>query len=120
MTTYISYDDAVTQICNMLIEVSPDYDTPRMRLSVQSFVKKVLDYCHRDDFPDTLLYTAVDFVMKNIEREAIAKDAPVKAIQEKDNRIEFAVNSVPVYGIASDEEFKLLRPTLNLYRRLAR
>lgn len=120
MTTYISFDDAVTQICNILIGVSPDYDTPRMRLSVQSFVKKVLDYCHRDDFPDTLLYTAVDFVMKNIERESITKDAPVKAIQEKDNRIEFAVNSVPVYGLASDEEFKLLRPALNLYRRLAR
>lgn len=70
MAMYISYNGVVTQICNMLIEASLDYDTPRIRLFVQSFVKKVFDYCHRDDFPDTLLYTAIDFAMKNSAREA--------------------------------------------------
>ena len=69
MAMYINYDGVVTQICNMLIEASLDYDNPRIRLSVQSFVKKVFDYCHCDDFPDTPLYTAIDFVMKNSGRE---------------------------------------------------
>ena len=62
---YISQEEANAAIYGKIMEVKGDYngmvgESPiindtKLRMYVEKFVVDVMDYCHREDFPDSLI-----------------------------------------------------------------
>ena len=93
--------------------------------ATEKLVLDILDYCHREDFPVALVYTAVDLVGKRLddlqadsEEEGIAARGPLSSIKMDDTEFTFAVNSVSATGILSDYDFDSIKSKLNLYRKV--
>lgn len=95
--------------------------------ATEKLVMDVLDYCHREDFPVALVYTAVDLVGKRlddlqssadeVEEGDIPTRGPLSSIKMDDTEFSFAVNSVSASGVLSDYDFDSIKAKLNLYRR---
>lgn len=91
---------------------------------VTKFVEDVLAYCHRCDFPEPLIYTAVELIMKRFKDEIsatesdIGTNAPLSEIKMDDTSFKFAVASVDLSAIASEQLFNSLKNKLNLYRKV--
>ena len=95
--------------------------------ATEKLVMDVLDYCHREDFPVALVYTAVDLVGKRLddlqssadeaEEGDIPTRGPLSSIKMDDTEFSFAVNSVSASGVLSDYDFDSIKAKLNLYRR---
>lgn len=95
--------------------------------ATEKLVMDILDYCHREDFPATLVYTAVDLVGKRLddlqssaeaEEGDIPNRGPLSSIKMDDTEFSFAVNSVSASGVLSDYDFDNIKAKLNLYRRV--
>ncbi|EKU79156.1 hypothetical protein [Veillonella seminalis] len=120
LVTYISVETAIEQIINRLI-VSADFDgvTPLQRLQIEQFVYDIVDYCHRDDFPTTLVLTVANLIaMHFITEPEHMGTGPLKALEENDTRFEFAVADADTTDLLSNQLFGKIRPKLNLYRKL--
>lgn len=99
---------------------------------VEKLVFDVLDYCHRDDFPDALIYTCVDLVLKRLsDAEAAAENIesdttvlPLSEIKMDDTSFKFYTGSIKSttapdnVGLLSDLDFDSIKPRLNLYRKV--
>ena len=95
--------------------------------ATEKLVMDILDYCHREDFPVALVYTAVDLVGKRLddlqssadeaEEGDIPTRGPLSSIKMDDTEFSFAVNSVSASGVLSDYDFDSIKAKLNLYRR---
>lgn len=118
--------EEATQKITELIQNLQDAENPPnenlIKFRVEKFVNDVLDYCHREDFPETLIYSAVDLLNKNFADESASSDtgiiAPIKKISQDDTSFEFAVDNVSTAGVASDSDFDSIKPRLNLYRKV--
>lgn len=96
--------------------------------AVEKLVSDMLDYCHREDFPMALVYTAVDLVVKRLDdlQDASAEDTgqgisargPLSSIKMDDTEFGFAVENVSASGVLSDYDFDSIKARLNLYRRV--
>ena len=103
---------------------SPDGNL--LAFASEKLVADILDYCHREDFPDTLVYTVVDLVMKRLADESAGEDSelgfstpgPLSDIKMDDTEFRFAVNNVNATAVLSDLSFDAIKPKLNLYRRV--
>ena len=92
-----------------------------LNFRVEKFVNDVLDFCHREDFPETLIYSAVDLIRKGFSDESEGDggiNAPISEIKQDDTSFKFAVNSVSTSGLASDYDFDSIKPRLKLYRKV--
>lgn len=95
--------------------------------ATEKLVMDILDYCHREDFPAALVYTAVDLVGKRLDDLQSSADeakegdiptrGPLSSIKMDDTEFSFAVNSVSASGVLSDYDFDNIKAKLNLYRR---
>lgn len=95
--------------------------------ATEKMVMDILDYCHREDFPVALVYTAADLVGKRLddlqssadeaEEGDIPTRGPLSSIKMDDTEFSFAVNSVSASGVLSDYDFDSIKAKLNLYRR---
>ena len=93
--------------------------------ATEKLVMDILDYCHRDDFPVALVYTAVDLVNKRLddlqsvddEDGGIPTRGPLSSIKMDDTEFSFAVNNVSASGVLSDYDFDSIKAKLNLYRK---
>ncbi len=99
---------------------------------IEKLVLDILDYCHRDDFPDALLYTCVDLVLKRLsDAEAAAENMesdttvlPLSEIKMDDTSFKFYTGSIKSttapdnIGLLSDLDFDSIKPRLNLYRKV--
>lgn len=91
---------------------------------VTKFVEDVLAYCHRCDFPLPLIYTAVEVIIKRFKDEVsaaesdIGTNAPLSEIKMDDTSFKFAVASIDLSAIASEQLFNSLKSKLNLYRKV--
>ena len=98
---------------------------------VEKLVFDVLDYCHRKDFPEALIYTCVDLILKRLaDEEAAAPDEsgavalPLSEIKMDDTSFkfdtEFAAKTIASdnVGLLSDLDFDSIKPRLNLYRKV--
>ena len=98
---------------------------------VEKLVFDVLDYCHRKDFPEALIYTCVDLILKRLaDAEAAAPDEsgavalPLSEIKMDDTSFkfdtEFAAKTIASdnVGLLSDLDFDSIKPRLNLYRKV--
>ena len=99
---------------------------------IEKLVLDILDYCHRTDFPEALIYTCVDLILKRLnDSELAAEDSdtsvaalPLSEIKEDDTSYKFdtsfAVKTTATdnVGLLSDLDFDSIKPRLNLYRKV--
>ena len=89
---------------------------------VTKLVEDILAYCHRCDFPEPLIYTVVEVLMKQFKDEISANDvgtnAPISEVKMGDSSFKFAVATVDLSVVASEGLFNTLKAKLNLYRKV--
>lgn len=92
----------------------------------------VLDYCHRKDFPEALIYTCADLILKRLaDFEMVSGDSdtavaalPISEIKQDETsykfNTDFAVKTTATdnVGLLADLDFDSIKPRLNLYRKL--
>lgn len=94
----------------------------------EKLVLDVLDYCHRTDFPEALIYTCVDLILKRMNDSETAADyaengLPFSEIKMDDTFFKFntgvtkTVTNPGNVGLLSDSDFNSIKPRLNLYRK---
>ena len=93
--------------------------------AAEKLVSDMLDYCHREDFPMALVYTAVDLVGKRLEdmqddadSQGISVRSPLSSIKMDDTEFSFAVENVSASGVLSDYDFDSIKGKLNIYRKV--
>ena len=93
--------------------------------ATEKLVRDMLDYCHREDFPMALVYTAVDLVGKRLEdmqddadSQGISVRSPLSSIKMDDTEFSFAVENVSASGVLSDYDFDSIKGKLNIYRKV--
>lgn len=92
---------------------------------VEKLVADILDYCHRADFPEPLVYSAVDLIRKRLADEdtagnelGVPTNAPLSSVKMDDTEFKFAVSNVDPAGCLADLDFATLKPKLNRWRKL--
>lgn len=110
-----------------LLRGTENLNEAQATFATEKLVMDILDYCHREDFPVALVYTAVDLVGKRLddlqspadeaEEGDIPTRGPLSSIKMDDTEFSFAVNSVSASGVLSDYDFDSIKAKLNLYRR---
>lgn len=116
---YITADEAVAK----LIETA---ETLRGQLAAESaaeiyarhIVGYVLDYCHRNDFPEALILTGATLIGAWLDDAANGGRRALKSIKQNDTEFQFAVADTASAGSTMDTDLEALRPKLNLYRRV--
>lgn len=99
----------------------------------EKLVLDILDYCHRKDFPEALIYTCVDLILKRLSDYEMAANGdsdtavislpPLSEIKEDDTSYKFdtslAIKTAATdnVGLLSDLDFDSIKPKLNLYRK---
>ncbi|MBQ1622422.1 MAG: hypothetical protein II093_08225 [Selenomonas sp.] len=103
-------------------EQKPNSDT--LAAYIEKLVTDILDYCHRDDFPDALVYTVVELVQKRLTDAASAAagmaggtHGPLQSVKMDDTEFHFAVSSVDPAACLSELSFESIKPKLKLYRK---
>jgi hypothetical protein len=116
----VTQEEAVQSITEKLSVCKPMLEIDgAIHFYIEKLVVDMLDYCHRTDFPNALVYTAVDAIVKRIDDEAdAAGGAPVKSLTMDDTSFTFAVSDEDNTQLISDAYFKSLYPKLNLYRKV--
>ena len=125
---------AVALITARVIRLTPEKPLNPNEISfwVEKLVLDILDYCHRDDFPDALVYTCVDLVLKRLaDAEAAAENVesdttvlPLSKIKMDDTEFDFYTGTIKSttapdnIGLLSDLDFDSIKPRLNIYRKL--
>lgn len=111
-----------------LLRGAENLNEAQATFATEKLIMDILDYCHREDFPVALVYTAVDLVGKrldsitsqesNDEMSAMSTAGPLSSIKMGDTQFEFAVNNAEAYGLLSDYDFSSIKAKLNLYRKV--
>ena len=103
-----------------------------LEFRITKLVEDILAYCHRRDFPESLIYTAVELIFKRLDDILVAAkytaenegNAPLSKVKMDDTEFDFdtsiqvALQKVDVNSIVDEKLFDSLKPRLNLYRRL--
>lgn len=100
---------------------------------VEKLVIDILDYCHRKNFPEALIYICVDLILKRLADYEMAADSvdsdtavvlsPLSEIKEDETSYKFdtdlAIKTTATdnVGLLSDLDFDSIKPRLNLYRK---
>ena len=111
---------AITQKIQIL-EFSKQLNTEELQFWIEKLVLDILDYCHRCDFPEALIYTCVDLIRKRLSDADNREESligPLSEIKQDDTSFKFAVDNVDVSGLLSDLAFDSIKPRLNLYRKV--
>ncbi|WP_251455266.1 hypothetical protein [Veillonella intestinalis] len=122
MVSYISINDAIAEIVDRVKLVEEINELSYLQqLQIEQFIYDIVDYCHREDFPRTLVLTVANLIATYyMEQENSVREAPLKALEENDTKFEFAVAEVDMTDLLSNQLLNKLRPKLNLYRKLVR
>ena len=116
----VSPQEALTILMDLVLNLQPDANPAKLKFYAGKFIDDVLDYCNRLDFPVALLFTAAELLAKRFEAadELTGSTLPLKKIKQDDTEFEFAVENVSTAGLSADADFELIKPKLNLYRRI--
>lgn len=109
-----------------LLESKRTLDEGLLTFYVEKLVTDILGYCHRADFPEALVYSAVDLIRKRFADEDASASSelgiqvvgPLSGIKMDDTEFKFAVSNVDPTGCLADLDFATLKPKLNLYRKV--
>lgn len=128
--TTLEPTEAVQRITQkvLLLESQRELNNDLLAFYVEKLVSDILDYCRRNDFPEGLVYTAVDLIRKRLADEAEAAGnaeelgmsikGPLSAVKMDDTEFKFAVKSADLSGCLSDLDLESIKPKLRLYRKL--
>lgn len=121
-------EEAVEKILDdvTFLESSRKLDETKLSYYVEKLVYDILDYCHREDFPATLVYTVTDLIRKRIRDEdsptdedtGLAIQGPLSSVKMDDTEFHFAVSSVDTTKNLAELDFEALKPKLNIYRKV--
>lgn len=108
-----------------LLRGAENLNEVQAEFAAEKLVSDMLDYCHREDFPMALVYTAVDLVGKRLEdmqddadSQGISVRSPLSSIKMDDTEFSFAVENVSASGVLSDYDFDSIKGKLNIYRKV--
>ena len=109
-----------------LLERHRTLDAGLLAFYVEKLVTDILDYCHRADFPEPLVYSAVDLIRKRLADEnassadglGISTNAPLSSVKMDDTEFKFAVSNIDPTGCLADLDFATLKPKLNRWRKV--
>ena len=125
MTLYLTREEATEKITTLTQQLKPAADAATIEFFANKLVLDVLDYCHRDNFPEALIYTAAGALAKQFSTASdgdgsATVNAPLKAITQDDVKYEFAVATAEVDTTfdAATTVFNSLKARLNIYRKL--
>lgn len=113
-------DAAIQKIIALATSLNVRLSDSELEFYATKLVLDVLDYCHREDFPETLCYTVASMLAKKFaaDDDSEAVGAPLKKITQDDTSFEFAVDNIDTTLDAGEELFGRLKARLNLYRRI--
>ncbi|WP_302064369.1 hypothetical protein [uncultured Veillonella sp.] len=122
---YLDFDEAkkgIIEATHRLVSVvdslnNANYDT-YLDVFAEKFILDCMDYCHRADFPRTLIYTASELAVKYIKDKFSDTHSPLKSLKENDVEFTWAVEDVSPIGCISEKDFESIRTKLNLYRKV--
>lgn len=130
----LSAEEATIRITSKLtsLEQTRELNKELIRFWVEKLVLDILDYCHRTDFPDALVYTCVDLIRKRLAdmdeaaggSESETGTLPLSEIKMDDTSFKFSTDLMVKttapdnIGLLSDLDFDSIKPRLNLYRRV--
>lgn len=130
----LSAEEAATLITSkvMMLESARRLNKELLQFWVEKLILDILDYCHRRDFPNALIYTCVDLIRKQLnDSEETAEDSeseistlPLSEIKMDDTSFKFDTDfalkttAPDNIGLLSDLDFDSIKPRLNLYRKL--
>lgn len=134
LSNLLSAEEATIRITSKLttLEQTRELNKELLQFWVEKLVLDVLDYCHRTDFPDALIYTCVDLIRKRLadmdEAAGLSENEkanlPLSEIKMDDTQFKFSTDLVVKttapdnIGLLSDLDFDSIKPRLNLYRRV--
>ena len=108
-----------------LLESKRTLDEGRLTFYVEKLVTDILDYCHRTDFPEPLIFSAVDLIRKRLVDEDtagneldVSSNAPLASVKMDDTEFKFAVSNIDPTGCLADLDFATLKPKLNRWRKV--
>ena len=116
---FITSEDAVTRIISTAKTLLGDTGTEKdaiYQIYADKLVLDVLGYCNRDDFPEALVYTCTDLLVKR-EQDNSSDTKGLKSIKMDDTEFQFNVATVTA-GTAANADFATIRNKLNLYRKI--
>lgn len=114
-------DAAIQKIIELATNLNVQLSESELDFYATKLVLDVLDYCHREDFPETLCYTVASMLAKKFaaaDDSGVASGAPLKKITQDDTSYEFAVADADTSIDAGEELFGRLKARLYLYRRV--
>lgn len=120
-------EEAVEKILDdvAFLESSRKIEDDKLSYYVEKLVYDILDYCHREDFPATLVYTVTDLIRKRLQDEDTETDdtglairGPLSSLKMDDTEYHFGVSSVSAAGSLADQDFDTIKPKLNIYRKV--
>ena len=109
-----------------LLESKRTLDEGLLTFYVEKLVTDILAYCCRKDFPEPLVYSAVDLIRKRLADEdtatgdtgGIPSNAPLASVKMDDTEFKFAVSNIDLTGCLADLDFATLKPKLNRWRKV--
>lgn len=109
-----------------LLESRRTLDAGLLAFYIEKLVTDILDYCHRTDFPEPLIFSAVDLIRKRLADEDMAtgdtggipSNAPLASVKMDDTEFKFAVSNIDPTGCLADLDFATLKPKLNRWRKV--
>ena len=109
---YISYEEAVQCITDtanrMLFMVDTavhEKSLEPISLFAEKFVLDCMDYCHRTDFPRSLVYTGAELAVKYSKDTLNQSQGPLKSLKENDVEFTWAVTDMSPIGCISEQDF---------------
>ena len=118
MTKNEAFSDILLKVRTLRPDAALSDDA--LTIYIEKLVSDVLDYCHRSDFPDGLVFTCADLIVKRLDDMAAASSdtAGLKSLTMDDTKFEFNVATPSVSGLVSELDFDSIKPKLNLYRKV--
>ena len=103
-------------------QLNPNVSATSLEFYATKLVLDVMDYCHRDDFPEALCYACAGALAKQFmstdETSIGTGGAPLKALTQDDTKFEFAVAEKDTSQDEAGAAFNVLKPRLNIYRKV--
>lgn len=117
-TTYLEPAAAAAEIQSNVAAIRGKPADDKTALYAKYFVAEVLDYCNRDDFPQTLCMTGAEIIGRWLDDLENGGRSALKSIKQDDTEYQFAVSETSQTGSTLESDLAALRPRLNLYRKL--
>lgn len=122
---YISYEEAVQCIVDTAKRMFFMLDTTMDKKSLElissfaeKFVLDCMDYCHRTDFPRSLVYTGAELAVKYSKDTLSQSQGPLKSLKENDVEFTWTVSDMSPIWCISEQDLNSIKPKLNLYRKM--